>query len=104
MALEEYMPGTGTDIQALTTSLCELLECMENSLLCGIRHPVQGRPRLDICNQQLHFLCSNDFNLKDMAHMLNCSVRTVQRRLQEYGCGRRQRYNTLSNADLDQQI
>ena len=104
VALEEHMPGTGVDIQALTSSLCELLACMENSLLYEIRHPVQGRPRLDISDPQLQFLCSNDFSLKDMAHMLNCSVRTVQRRLQELGCERRQRYSTLSNADLDQQV
>lgn len=77
---------------------------MEGSLLDEIQHPVQGRPRLDITDQQLQFLCGSDFSLKDMAFMLNCSVRTVQRRLQELGLGRRQRYSTLSDTVLDQQV
>ena len=104
VALEEHMPGSDANIQAFTSSICELLTCMESSLLCEIRHPVQGRPRLDITDQQLHFLCNNDFSLRDMAHMLNCSTRTVQRYLQELGRGRRQRYSMLSDVDLDQQV
>lgn len=104
VALEEYMPGRDIDVQAFTASICDLLESMEGSLLDEIQHPVQGRPRMDITDQQLQLFCGSDFSLKDMAHMLNCSVRTVQRRLQELGLGRRQRYRTLSDTDLDQQV
>ena len=33
-----------------------------------------GRPRINMSNQQLLFLVRNDFNLSDMAAILNCSV------------------------------
>ena len=98
MALEEYMPGTDTHVHAFRESFCELLVCIESSLLQEIRHPVQGCPRIPISDQQLHFLCHNDFSLQDMASLLDRSVRTV------LGRGRRQRYSTLSSADLDQQV
>ncbi len=60
-----------------------------------------GRPRINIVDQQLTFLLRNDFNLGDMAGLLNCSIRTIQRRLQENGFKRQQRYSTISEDDLD---
>ena len=110
VSLEELATNTQlrNEIQALTTCVCALVSSMENNFLqgvvrsCTISRP--GRPLLNISEQQLIFLFRSDFSLSDMAHMLGCSVKTVQRRLQELGLGRRQRYSTLTDVALDERV
>ena len=103
VALEEDFPGPRTGPQALTLSICRLIDSMEECILKDYSSE-QGHPRHIINEQQLHFLASNDFCLTDMAAMLNCSVRTIQRCLQEIGLSRSERYSSLSDVDIDHQI
>lgn len=95
------------EIQALTTCVCALVSSMENIFLQEVIRSCiisPGRPPLKISEQQLVFLFRSDFSLADMAHMLGCSIRTVQRRLQDLGLGRRQRYSTLTDVALDERV
>ncbi len=83
-----------SNLQLVIQSLQDLIFMMEASVMRQHSMTGPGRPRLDISRQQLLFLQENDFNLTCMAYMLNCSVRTVQRRLLDHGISsRRQRYS-----------
>ena len=93
-----------TDLQELTHSICELISIMETTLLCEVRGASRGRPPLSISERQLLFLYHNNFSLPDMAHMLNCSIRTVQRRLDHLGLTVSMRYSTITDTALDEQV
>ena len=43
-----------------------------------------GRPKLNICKEQLQFLLHANFTLKDIAAFFRCSSKTISRRIQEY--------------------
>ena len=105
VVIEDQVPSShSASMLLLTTSVCDLVVFMEDTLLRNqLRAKNQGRPRLDI-DQQVMFLNSIDFSLPDMAHMLRCSTRTVQRRLKDLGISRRQRYSTLPDTALDERV
>uniref|UniRef100_A0A1X7SGX3 Uncharacterized protein n=1 Tax=Amphimedon queenslandica TaxID=400682 RepID=A0A1X7SGX3_AMPQE len=64
-----------------------------------------GRPRYDlgydIHREQLEFLLSKKFSVTAVAALLNVSVRTVRRRMEDNGLYVRSLYSTLSNDELD---
>uniref|UniRef100_A0A1X7TAD6 Uncharacterized protein n=1 Tax=Amphimedon queenslandica TaxID=400682 RepID=A0A1X7TAD6_AMPQE len=60
-----------------------------------------GRPRYDIRREQLEFLLSKRFTVTAVAALLNVSVRTVRRRMEDNGLYVRSLYSTLSNDELD---
>ena len=60
-----------------------------------------GRPRYDIPREQLEFLLSRKFSVTAVAALLNVSVRTVRRRMEDNGLYVRSLYSTLSNDELD---
>ena len=88
-------------MQTLVSSVQELLALMETSL---IQHVIPGHPTVDVPEQQLLSLLTNDFNLADMGQILSCSTRTVQRRTQELALNRRQRYSGLSDSEIDDTV
>ena len=88
-------------MQTLVLSVQELLALMETAL---IQHVISGRPTVDVPEQQLLPLLTNDLNLADMGQNLSCSTRTVQRRTQELGLNRRQRYSGLSDSKIDDTV
>jgi hypothetical protein len=83
-----------TDLQSLRDSL---LEMPTYTPLSGRQ---QGRPKLDITCQQVAFFIQHGFTLVDTAKMFNCSVRTIERRLQEAGVTRRDFYSSISDEEL----
>ena len=95
---------TKSTMQIVTASVVDLVSYIEELLIRQACFATPGRPQMDIPEVRLRFLHRNDFNLSDMAHILNCSTRTVQRRLQELGLNRRQRYSNMSDSDLDDQV
>ena len=64
---------------------------------CGQR----GRPRYELHRQQLEYLVSNAFSVREIAAMIGVSDRTVKRRLNEYGIKIRDTYSHLSDSELD---
>lgn len=60
-----------------------------------------GRPRYDIRPEQLEFLLTKKFTVTTVAALLNVSVRTVRRRMEQYGLYVHNLYSTLSDDQLD---
>ena len=61
-----------------------------------------GRPRFMIPSEQLFFLIENNFTAPQMAEMIGVSLRTIHRRMSDYGLSIGSRYATLSDDELDQ--
>ena len=61
-----------------------------------------GRPRFAIPRDQLFFLIENNFTAPQMAEMIGISLRTIHRRMSEYGLSIGSRYATLTDDELDQ--
>ena len=60
-----------------------------------------GRPKYDIRPGQLEFLLTKKFTVTTVAALLNVSVRTVRRRMEQYGLYVHNLYSTLSDDQLD---
>ena len=44
----------------------------------------QGRPKLKVCKEQLKFLLDANFTQNHIASLMNCSSKTISRRIKEY--------------------
>ena len=65
---------------------------------------VIGRPRFVIQEELLEQLLEMNFNCNVIAKLLGVSLRTVRRRMEEYGLSVRSRYSTISDENLDQLV
>ena len=64
----------------------------------------RGRPKYSIPRNQLDFLIARCFSVVDIATLLGVSVRTIERRLFEFGLSVRSTYSRIDNEELDQLI
>lgn len=64
----------------------------------------RGRPRLDISEDQLTHLLSLNFTCPAIATMLGVSLRTIRRRMLEYGLSVSSLYSTITDAELDEAV
>ena len=67
------------------------------------RYPVtspRGRPSKDIMKDQLSFLIEQGFKISDISLLFDCSRRTIERRIKDYGLVLRN-YSSLSDSELD---
>ena len=64
----------------------------------------RGRPKFDVSRDQLEFLLERGFSVPDVAHMLGLSVRTTERRLQEFNISSRQFFPIIDDQTLDRTI
>ena len=83
-------------------------ECTNNSSLtpsvsCDYLGLV-GRPSYDISYEQFLYLIENRFSVPRIADMLGVSVRTIRRRMDDYGLSIRNHYSCLSNQQLDEVV
>ena len=58
-------------------------------------------PKFNIQREHLEFLVEQGFNNPIIAGILGVSLKTIERRQQEYGIRQRSTYSTISNQDLD---
>ena len=95
------MPSASSAIDALR-DLADLMETAqgENEQL-QICHP--GRPRIEISENQLHFLVENNFRVKDIASMFSCSTRIIEWHLQDLHI-QLSDYTAISDDDLDELV
>ena len=93
----------GFEIGALIRSVVELLRCM-SAVLEEVMVRPRGRPKLQIDDEDLLVAYRYDFTLKDTAQLLNCSTKTIQRRLSSIGLSRRGRYSDMSDVELDERV
>ena len=63
-----------------------------------------GRPRFDIAQDQIEYLLDLSFTCPDIARLLGVSLRTIQRRMEEFGICLRDRYSSISDAELDEEL
>lgn len=63
-----------------------------------------GRPSYDICYDQLLYLIENKFSVPTISDMLGVSVRTIHRRMSEYGLSIRDHYSCVSDQQLDELV
>lgn len=62
-----------------------------------------GHPAIVIEEDQLSFFVDNSFKVEDMAHMLGCSKRTVERGLSSCNLSTRN-YSVIADHDLDELV
>ena len=60
-----------------------------------------GRPRFAIAEDQLCSLLQVGFSVPHIAHLLGTSVRTIRRRMEEFGLSVTAFYSSISDNDLD---
>ena len=64
----------------------------------------RGRPKFNISQDQLQFLVERGFTIPDISHMLNVRVRTVERRLHDFGLSTTENYSLIDDQSLDRVI
>ena len=88
-AIEEIRAISDSHPLELTSS------CYSSSLL------YDGRPRYDIPVSTLELLIESRFTVISIAGVLHVSIRTVRRRMSEYGLSIRATYSSISDQELD---
>ena len=67
-----------------------------------VNRQIRGRPLIHIPEEQLALLLSFNFSPGRIADMLQCSAKTVSRRIVEFGLEEMRQYSTLSDSQLDE--
>ena len=80
----------------ITEGVCEVCDLR-------IRQSTIGRPSILVEESQLHFYVDNHFKVEEMALMLNCSKRTVERRLHAHGLSTR-KYTNIAETEVDEVV
>ena len=62
---------------------------------------MHGRPKFNVQREHLKFLVEQGFNAPAIAGILGVSLRTIERRQQEFGIRQRSTYSIISEHDLD---
>ena len=57
-----------------------------------------------IAQDQLEYLLDLRFTCADIARLLGVFLRTIRRRLDEFGIAVRDRYSTMSDTELDEEV
>ena len=101
IAMEDLLLG---DISDFISSLIRLVRCVDSCIEDRFRttngNVGRGRPRIELEEEKLRFLIENGFKVQDIAIMLDCSLRTLERRLQELGITSRA-YSRISDDEVD---
>ena len=104
--LKECNPDPIFTVQVEEVAFClaNIVQCIEQVHDENIRSTVtgraMGRPSLVVEEDHLWFYVDHGFRVQDMALMLGCSKRTVERRLHMYNLST-QTYTVISDYQLD---
>ena len=60
-----------------------------------------GRPRFCVTSEKLQYFLGHGFTVPIIAKMLGVSVRTVRRKMTDFGLSSRARFSDISDSDLD---
>ena len=63
-----------------------------------------GSRRFNIAQDQLEYLLDLRFTCSDIARLLGVSLRTIRRRMEEFGLLVRNRYSSMSDSELDEEV
>lgn len=87
----------------LLTSLDVILRCIEEERDERIREVLKGRPVIEIQQDQLRFYVDSGFKVRDIALLLGCSERTMERRMNTWQLSARN-YTIISDSELDEHV
>ena len=100
--------NTTINLRQIHFLLREARECLcthSGSFAAQIAGPVlsghRGRPSYRITVEQLRFLIDHRFTVQEIASLLGVGVRTVERRMHEFGLSIGSSYSTITDAELD---
>ena len=82
-------------------SLSDLRRMAENNWTDQIRPRAVGRPCFQIPFDQLTYLIQNGFTVPQISEIVGVSVRTIRRRMSEYGLSISAQYSVLTDFELD---
>lgn len=83
--------------------LVEIARMVQDICDFQVRRDARGGLSEDIEQNQLSYLIDIGFTVKEMALLLNCSKRTVERKLHAYGLSRR-KYTYIIDSQLDEVV
>ena len=99
--MEECVPATVLNYcQELLHNVRFILLHLQDEREGRARENVAGHPSLMIEEEKLRFYVDNGFRVEDMALIIGCSKRTVERRLNAYQLSTRN-YSIIADIDLD---
>ena len=111
---KESLSGLDVGEQQALILVRDALRCLENMLECinldlntskstpsVLCTGSVGRPRFQISKEQLQYLLEANFTVPQMAQMIGVSVRTVHRRMDEYGLSVQGQYADITDSELD---
>lgn len=103
-SVSDHLVGIVRDAKDLLQSLVHEYEAPNSYRTEQISSGGRGRPKFDVSRDQLEFLLERGFSVPDVAHMLGLSVRTTERRLQEFNISSRQFFTIIDDQTLDRTI
>ena len=86
-----------------------LMEVKEGSSIIGFKAPIvrcgdRGRPSFCISREQLEYLLQFKFSVPGIARLFCVSVRTIRRRMSDFGLSIGQTYSDITDQDLKSQV
>lgn len=100
--------GTMVDLNEIHFLLWEACDCLcahSSSSTARTAEIVfsgeRGRPRYRIAEEQLRFLIDRRFTVREIASLLGVGIRTVERRMNEFGLSIGRSYSTITDVELD---
>ena len=88
-------------VSAVNRMIDESLNVFPEVNACCVYTNNRGRPKLDVRKDQLMHLLSLKFTCPDIAMLLGVSLRTVRKRMTDYGISVSGLYSQMSDEDLD---
>ena len=104
LQVKEYLPGRliiNEEFEELLSILSEVVCTVGDICELKIRQDAGSHPSTEIEKQRLQFFLENGFKVEEMALLLSCSKRTVERRLRTYDLSTRN-YTPISDSELDE--
>ena len=100
------------ELAAVLLSIETISETLENSVngnrlsiqVTSLEYSGTGRPKLNVSDDHIYFLLQNGFKCTIIAKMLQISLRTLRRRMSEYGITQKMLQSTITELELDDKI
>ena len=101
--LESYIPEGNVILSTVISVRDAVQEEKDTMVEAGLTNR-KGRPPIIVAEDQMRFYLQHHFKIKDLAIMLGCSKRTIERRMHQYGLSSRAKYSSISDVDLREAI
>lgn len=82
----------------------QIRQILDDADTTRVAQDAVGRPRFNVAQEQLECLLELRFTCPDIARLLGVSLRTIRRRMEEFGIAVLNRYSSMSDVELDEEI